>query len=162
MESQLLSVRPGGATRRADRGGEVAEALADHWPDTEDRAWAPLIDTLAEPFDADLAESGAWAEPWIDRVKAAVAQCAHTPDVAFRRGPRSSGRSGRQADLDFILVESRRGPKTRAGLVWTAHQVLARRAAAIAVRSAVRAGLALGGGLLAVAVILVVGMAGGK
>jgi hypothetical protein len=164
VESHLLSIQDAGgvAWRRADSAAEVAEALSDHWPDTETRDWAPLVHALAEPFSADLETPETWAADWIGRVKAAEQQCARAPAPVGQGGVRSGGRTGRAADLDRILAESMRGPAPRPMRVRYAYGVLERHAMAIAVRSAVLAGLAVGGGVLAVALVLAIGILGGK
>jgi hypothetical protein len=152
---------PRGPARRADSGPPVAEALTDHWRDTGDREWGPLIRVAAEPFGTDLTQPGTWAVPWINRLIEAQEQCVRrTTPVAPRRIPVSSRRTTRVADLDWILAEAGRQPATRRLRTQHGYRALRRRAEAVAIGAAVRAAALSAGLLVAIVLVLIVGALG--
>jgi hypothetical protein len=158
VESTLLS--PHDNVRAADSAGSVIEALTDHWQNTADRDWTPLIKVVAEPFSADLEQRGPWAADWIARLIAAEEECVQQPGPPPRTRIVSSGRTTRADDLDRILAEVHQHPAPKLRKVQHSYEVVQRRAEAVALRSAVGAALLFGGGLIMIALVLVVGALG--
>jgi len=147
-------------TRPADDRDQVVAAFRRHWPDTDDRCWAPLIDALAEPFGTAI-ESARWsASGWIHQLRIAEEACVR-PVTTPRRLPLRPGPVSRYgADLDLVRRQAGPGPASRPQQVRHAYESLQRRALAVGTRQAVHAALRWTVALTGVALMLAVGALG--
>jgi hypothetical protein len=144
--------------RRADRRGDVRDALRRRWSYSR-QDWSPLIEALVAPFGLESEiESRSWsAVAWLDEVIEAEARCAaRRPDGPLPRADALlTARYARK--LRAVRAEACRPVATRVGRVRHGCAVIEARASAAAWRAAWLSATRWGLGVLFVALLLTIG-----
>jgi hypothetical protein len=149
----------GDGRRPIEDRAQVAAALRRHWPDTRDRAWAPLIDALVEPFGTEIEVENWSSAGWIARLLDAERQCVRSADADPPPLPQGDVIRFRN-ELAQIRSEARALPAPRPERVRHAYDALARHADDVVMRNAAISALTWAGALIGVVLVLVISALG--
>lgn len=157
VETVLLQAVDG--RRPADDPRAVSAALAEHWPDGDDRRWQPLIEVLADGF-SHAVEAPDWsAAKWVRQLLDAERACVVTPPMPDPGVPR--GRVDRYAGgLERIRVNALSVPAARPDLARRGYEAVQRQANAVAARAAVHSALIWAALPVVVVVVVLIGALG--